>query len=67
MSGTTIALGIEEHFVSQLQRDQPVDDTPSYQARDTTRSQEKGEATASQAAEDGTGMTKNTQSQENDI
>ena len=67
MSGTTIALGIEEQFVSQLQRAQPVDDTPSDQAHDTTKSQEKGEATASQAAEDGTGMTKNLQSKENDI
>ena len=67
MSGTTIALGIEEHLVSQLQRSQPIDDTPSDQAHDTTRSQEKGEATASQATEDGTGMTKTLQSQENDI
>ena len=58
MSGTTIALGIEEQFVSQLQRAQLVDDTPLDQAHDTTRSQEKGESTASQAAEDGTGMTK---------
>ena len=62
MSGTTIALGIEEQFVSQLERSQPVDDTPSDQAHDTTRSQEKGESTASQAAEDGTGITKNLQS-----
>ena len=67
MSGTTIELGIEEQFVSQLQRVQPVDDTPSDQAHDTTRSQEKGEATASQVAEDGTGMTETLQSQENDI
>lgn len=65
-SGTTIALGIEEQFVSQLQRSQPVDDTPSDQAHDTTISQEKGEATASQAADDGAGMTETLQSQEND-
>ena len=57
MSGTTIALGIEEKFVSQLQRAQPVDDTPSDQAHDITRSQEKGEAIASQATENGIGMT----------
>ena len=67
MSGTTIALGIEEKFVSQLQRAQPVDDTPLDQAHDTTRSQEKGEASASQDAKDGTGMKKTLQSQENDI
>ena len=58
MSGTTIALGIEEQFVSQLQRAQIVDDTPSDQDHDTTRSQEKGESTASEAVEDGIGMTK---------
>ena len=49
-------------FVSQLQIVQPVDDTPSDQAHDTTRSQEKGKSTTSQAAEDGTGMKKNLQS-----
>ena len=62
MSDTNIALWIEVHFLSQLQIAQPVDDTPSYQAHDTTRSQEKGEATASQAAEDGTRMTETLQS-----
>ena len=67
MNGTTIELGIEDNFVSQLQRDQPVDDTLSYQAHDTTRSHEKGDATASQATDVGTVMTKTLQSQENDI
>ena len=57
MSGTTITLGIAEQFVSQLQKAQLVDDTPSYQAHDTTRSQENGEAAASQDVEDGTAMT----------
>ena len=56
MSGTTIKLGIEENFVSQLQRAQQVYDTRSYQAHDTTRSQEKGGATASQATDVGTVM-----------
>ena len=50
MSDTNIALWIEVQFLSQLQIAPPVDDTPSDQAHDTTRSQEKGEATASQAA-----------------
>jgi hypothetical protein len=58
MSGTTIALGIEEQFVSQLQRAHPADDNPSDQAHVTTISEEKGEATASQAADNGTRMTK---------
>ena len=49
MSGTVIELGIEDNFVSQLQRAQIVDDTKLGQAHDTTRSQEKGDATASQA------------------
>ena len=48
MSDTNIALWIEVQFLSQLQIAQPVDDTPSDQAHNTTRSQEKGEATASQ-------------------
>ena len=56
MSGITIELGIEDNFVSQLQRAQPVDDNRSDQAHDTTRSQEKGDATASQAADVGTIM-----------
>ena len=67
MCGTTIELGIEDTFFSQLQRAQPVDDTRSYQAHDTTISQEKGDATASQATDVGTLMTKNLQSQENYI
>ena len=67
MSGTTIELGIEDNFVSQLQRAQLVDDTKSDQAHATTRSQEKGDATASQAADVGTVMIETLQSQENDI
>ena len=67
MSGSIIELGIEDNFVSQLQRDQPIDDTRSYQAHDTTISQEKGDATASQATDVGTLMTKTLQSQENGI
>ena len=53
MSGTTIELGIEDNFVSQLQRAQLVDDKKSGQAHDTTKSQEKGDATASEAADVG--------------
>ena len=67
MSGTTIELGIEDNFVSQLQGAQPVDNTRSDQAHDTTRSQEKGDATASLAANVGTVMIETLQSQENDI
>ena len=67
MSGTTIELGIEDNFVSQLQRDQLVDDTKSGQAYDTTKSQEKGDATDSQAADVGTVMIETLQSQDNDI
>ena len=67
MSGTTIELGIEDNFVSHLQRTQLVDDTKSGQAHDTTRSQEKGDATTSQAADVGTVMIKTLQSQGNDI
>ena len=67
MSGTTIELGFEDNFVSQLQRAQPVDDTRSYQAHDTTKSREKGDTTASQAADVGIVMIETLQSQENDI
>ena len=67
MSGTTIELGIEDNFVSQLQRAQPVDDTRSEQAQDTTRSQEKGDDIASQAIDVGIIMLETLQSQENDI
>ena len=51
MRGTMIELGIENNFVSQLQRAQLIDDTRSDQAHDTTRSQEKGDATSSQAVD----------------
>ena len=67
MSGTTIELGIEDNFVSQLYRAQLVGDTRSDQAHDTTRSQDKGDAIASQPAYVGTVMIETLQSQENDI
>ena len=62
-----IELGIDDKFVSELQRAQLVDDTRSDQAHDTTRSQEKGDATTSQAADVGTVMIETLQSQDNDI
>ncbi|KAH9287706.1 hypothetical protein KI387_031823 [Taxus chinensis] len=53
-SSTSIALGIEEHFVSQLRRAMPVEDGPTVQGNDATVLHEKGEASVSQAADDGT-------------
>ncbi|GLJ53784.1 hypothetical protein SUGI_1147870 [Cryptomeria japonica] len=53
-NNSSIALGIEELFVSQLRRATPVEDGPTVQGNDANVSHEKGEASVSQAADDGT-------------